>query len=266
MPSIHGRTAAHYDNPHRHQTLAGATLVFYGTGASHPPAPSSGSTRLGWRALDVLPAGALGRATVGPEGRYSLVLEHYEGGPLLVALDVKKLEAAPEPGTGARGLLGVAWPRKAAEAWMLDVELPHPAYCALLGALDLWLVAGRVTDCAREPRPLVGGHVTAWGGDAAPEEALGAALTDATGSFEVFFPGSAFRRVPVLPPPFDAILPNELVGGPDVFFQVWQGSERVLDEPRTRGRERDRENRRNCTYLELCVAPPFQGLLAQRSR
>ncbi|WP_164020950.1 hypothetical protein [Pyxidicoccus trucidator] len=256
MPTIHGRTRAHYDNPHRHQTLAGATLYFYRADAADSRPPGPGRSRLGWRALDALPPGALGLATVQPDGSYSLDLEGYEGGPLLFALRVEKLDYAPATGKSAQGLLGVAQPRREGLAWVLDLDVPRPAYCALLGALDLWLVAGRVTDGSPLARPLVEGVVTACARDFDPDGTLGQAATDATGSFEVFFPGDVFRHIPTLPPPFDSILPHELIGGPDLYFKVRSGNAWVVDEPPSRARERDRENRRNCSYLELCAEPP----------
>src|SRR5262249_31720935 len=131
------------------------------------------------------------------------------------------------------------------------------AYCAILAGLDLWLVAGRVTDCGKDTQvPLIGGSVTAFDRDLVQDDNLGTQYTDSTGSFELFFPGSPLPAIPAPPPPFDAISPFELIGGPDIYFKVMLNGLLLLDEPPSTGRTPGRENRTNCSYTELCVAAP----------
>ena len=67
---------------------------------------------------------------------------------------------------------------------MLDLDVPRPAYCALLGALDLWLVAGRVTDGSPLARPLVEGVVTACARDFDPDGTLVVGDTEICGKGE----------------------------------------------------------------------------------
>jgi hypothetical protein len=248
---LSGTTIARYGSPYRTETLAGATLVFYPHRGE-----TQGASRWGWQRLDNdLPSGEVGRTTVRNDGSYELDLD-FRGDGLVVALEVRKFDYAPETGKRAAGILGVGAPRKMENGSVLDVEIASPSYCDLLNMLDLWLVAGRVSDCGHPAVPLVGGNVTAFDRDLTQDDNLGTEPTDAGGNFAIFFPGSVFRRIPALPPPFDAVSPFELFGGPDIYFKVEHGGVNVLDEPSSTGRTPGRENRSNCSYTELCVQAP----------
>jgi hypothetical protein len=260
---IIGQTTARYASPYRTQTLAGATLVFYfqGENATTAEAPS----RWGFRRLsgDKLLPNELGRATVASDGSYSAELKGYDGGGLVVVLDVTRFSYAPDTKHHVVGVLGAGAPtllgenRKSANG-RLDIDLNSSSYCSILAALDLWLVAGRVSDCGKQASvPLIGGIVAGFDRDVIQDDNLGTSVTDGTGSFEIFFPGSTFRLIPSLPPPFDHIPGFELIGGPDIYFKVSLGSLPLLEEPPTTGRNSDRENRSNCSYTELCVTTPI---------
>lgn len=251
MSHISGRTTAEYGSPYRHQTLAGATLVFY-----PQPKVSSEFSRFGWRELGELPSGEIARAAVAEDGTYEADLGDFQGGTLLVALEVEKFAYAPETGKTARGLLGTGVAREGDDGATMDIALAAPSYCELLASLDLWLVAGRATDCAKQPIPAANAEVTAYDRDLTQDDELGTDTTDGAGNFEIFFPGSTFRQIPSLPPPFDSILPHELIGGPDVYFKVEAGGGTLLDEDPSLGRTAGRENRTHCTWVELCVEPP----------
>lgn len=251
MPILSGSAVARTPNPLRSRTLAGATLVFYaGTGEGR-----AGSARWGFRSLDRLPEGAIGRAEIDADGRYSVELPLRDE-MVTVAIEVERFLFAAPTGRRAVGVLGAGTPSQDKRGLLLDIELPSDSFCALLKALDLWLVAGRVTDCGKPAIPLVGGEVTAFDRDVTQDDTLGSDVTDATGSFEIWFPGSVHRRIPMLPPPFDSISPFELFPGPDLFFKVVKDGSTKLDEPPATGRTPGRENRKNCSYTELCVQAP----------
>ena len=246
--TLHGTTTGRYGSPHRTQTLAGATLVFY------PADKGADVSRWGWRSIPELPDGEVGRAVVQDDGRYTLDLDH-DVRTFLVAAEVARLAYAPDTGTTALGLLGTGVVGGEAPH-TLSIDLPARDYCDLLRALDLWLVAGRASDCGQPVTPAAGAAVTVFDRDLTQDDALGTDVADVGGSFEIFFPRSTFHQVPALPPPFDSILPHELIGGPDIYFQVELGGATLLDEDPSMGRTSGRENRPNCTFVELCVQPP----------
>lgn len=256
-----GTTTADYGNPSKLQTLTGATLVFYAA----DPKQASRTPRWGFYPHSgAIEGRELGRATVKPDGSFATVLSANPGA-VLVAIEVERFSYAPATGKRAQGVLGVAMlaatdvARDAAnfelerlDAAQLRVALPKPAYCALLHALDLWLAAGRVL--TGSPAIGVSGlQVTAFDRDITQDDELGTATTDATGSFEVFFPGAAFRRLPLLSGLFASLTSLELVGGPDLFFRVRAGTYTLLDEAASMGRVAGRENSHNCAYNELTV-------------
>jgi len=248
--TLHGQTTGAYGSPFRTQTLAGATLVFY----PHEKG-SSDTSRWGWTSLDALPDGELGRTTVADDGSYEVDLD-LDGRIVVVAAEVKRLTYAPDTDRTAVGLLGTGVITGSEDDSRLAIALPPRAYCDLLRALDLWLVAGHVSDCSSAQTPAAGADVTVFDRDLTQDDTLGTDTTDGSGSFEVFFPRATFRQIPALPPPFDSILPHELIGGPDVYFRVELGGSVLLEEDPAMGRTSGRENRPNCTYVELCVEPP----------
>ncbi len=254
---LQGNTIGRYGNPYHAHTLAGAKLIFYRYEGSVDDVPAK--PLWGFSPADPgdISAPILGQAIVADDGTFKTQLEGYKKGPLLVALQVEKFSYAPATGKQVFGLLGVGVPQwNQREELVLDIDLAKKSYCRILAALDLWLVAGRVSDCAQVPTPLIGGLVKAFDRDVTQDDFLGSDTTDATGSFSIFFGSSTFRQIPSLPPPFDIIPPHELFGGPDVFFQVFQGTTPLLEESPSQGRASGRENVSHCSYHELCVEAP----------
>ncbi len=246
MSTLSGTTTCRTGSPRRTQTLAGATLVFYRS------KPSDDASRWGWTPLDALPDGEIGRAVVAADGSFETDL-NLDGGAVLVAAEVDRLAYAPSTDRTARGVLGTG---AFGDDQALAIDLPSEAFCALLRALDLWLVAGNVGDCGQQPTPAAGATVSVFDRDITQDDPLGSDVADAAGEFEVFFTRADFHRIPLLPPPFDSILPHELFGGPDVYLRVELGGATLLDEDPARGRTTGRENRPHCTYLTVCVRPP----------
>jgi hypothetical protein len=256
---LHGKTIAHYGNPVHQHTLAGATILFF----THPQlkdAPTRTKFSFASKALDGVGGTQVGRALVAEDGTFKAVLEGYRGGPIIVALSVEKFNYAPATGKKASGILGAFSPQwdKSDEGSVaaVSLDLARQDYCALLEALDLWLVAGRVTDCKTKKTPLIGATINGYDRDLTQDDHLGATATDSTGSFSLFFQSAAFKGIPLLPPPFDVVPPFELIGGPDVFFHVHLGTTPLLLEPASTGRAFGRENVEHCSFHELCVEAP----------
>ncbi len=208
---------------------------------------------------DELKAQRLGSATVQADGSFSAKLKPHQGS-VLVTIEVERFTYAPATGRTARGLLGLAplafdpVDDQLAVA-RLRIDLPRPAYCALLARLDLWLAAGRVM--ASSPSAGVSGVlVTAFDRDITQDDQLGTAMTDGAGNFEVFFPGEAFRRLPPLGGILGGLTSLELIGGPDLFFHVRAGAAPLLEEPAGVGRTDPRENSSNCSFNVLTVELP----------
>lgn len=257
--NLKGKTLAHYGNPYHNHTLAGATLIFYRQDVGMQKAAAR--SIWGWTPADQndVAATELGRTDVSDDGAYEVGLQGYEAGPLLVALSVSKFAYAPDTDNSAFGLLGIGYPRRdQQEQPTMDIDLKMVDYCAILEALDLWLVAGHVTGCATKKTPFAGGLVEAFDRDLTQDDFLGSATTDGTGSFSIFFASSTFMQIPSLPPPWNVIPPHELFGGPDVFFRVSQGTNPLLEEAPAQGRTPGRENVAHCSFHDLCVeAPPW---------
>lgn len=129
--------------------------------------------------------------------------------------------------------------------------IPQRFWCQILALFDVWVVCGRVMDC-KDQLPIAGVTVAAFDADWLQDDALGTAMTDGAGQFLLFFSTADFQKTPLSP-----LINLEWVGGPDLFFKVsTSGGVLLLDEPRSRGRDPDRENADHCTCVILCVAAP----------
>lgn len=126
--------------------------------------------------------------------------------------------------------------------------LPRRLWCAVLAWFDVWTICGRVLDC-KTKQPIQGLHVKAFDADWLADDALGSAFTDAAGKFLITYAGVDFR--------LGTWVDVELIGGPDLYFQVeMPGGDVLLNEGQSRGRAPDRENAGNCFCVELCVEGP----------
>ncbi|MCU7917367.1 MAG: hypothetical protein KZQ95_03310 [Candidatus Thiodiazotropha sp. (ex Epidulcina cf. delphinae)] len=139
-----------------------------------------------------------------------------------------------------------------------ELAVSASRWCAYLREKDIWVICGRVTTCAKPAQPI--GNVTVRGFDVdwVQDDPLGDAVTDNTGWFIFFYDRARFTRTP-----FSPFLNFEWIGGPDVYFQI-EGKDAIgnpitlLDEPRSRGRQPDREDISNCFCVHLCVELPVQ--------
>ncbi|MEF8853475.1 MAG: hypothetical protein V5A44_08690 [Haloarculaceae archaeon] len=74
-------------------------------------------------------------------------------------------------------------------------------------------------------------------------------MTDASGHYCIYYRKRSFERTPS---PFG---PIELIGGPDLYFEITAGGLTLLDENQQRGRTPGRENAERCEHIDLCVPP-----------
>ncbi len=126
--------------------------------------------------------------------------------------------------------------------------LPQRFWCAIRALFDAWVICGRIVDCETQA-PVPGVKVTAYDADWIQDDVLGSAMTDGNGYFRINYQSIDFRQTPLSPPIF-----WEMVGGPDVYFKIETlGGTVLLEEPRSRGRQGDRENIGHCFCVGLCV-------------
>ena len=136
--------------------------------------------------------------------------------------------------------------------------IPYRFWCTIRARFGAWVICGKVTVCKTQT-PVAGLKISAFDVDWLQDDALGSAVTDSNGKFRIDYVISDFNRTPLSP-----FINFELVGGPDVYFRIEDsGGTILLDEPRSRGRQNDRENVGPCFCVELCVdveaQPPFKN-------
>lgn len=130
--------------------------------------------------------------------------------------------------------------------------IPYRFWCGFRHRFGAWTICGEVIACERRDRlPVAGVKVSAFDVDWIQDDPLGSAVTDGSGHFRIDYNTIDFQRTPF---PFINI---ELFGGPDLYFKIEDSSGNVLlDEPPSRGRDRDRENVGPCFCVDLCVENP----------
>jgi len=96
--------------------------------------------------------------------------------------------------------------------------------------------------------------VRAFDVDWLQDDDLGSGITDGGGHFRIDYTTADFQKTI-----FSPSINVELVGGPDLYFRVETlGGTPLLIEPRSRGRQPDRENAGPCFCVDLCLSeqPP----------
>ena len=135
-----------------------------------------------------------------------------------------------------------------------DYCVPHRFWCLVRARFGAWTICGRLRTCAAPYAPIAGATVRAFDADWLQDDALGDAVTDASGRFRIDYLASDFTLTP-----FSPWLNVELAGGPDVYFTAELGGVSILSEPQSAGRQPGRENVGHCFCVELCsreVLPP----------
>lgn len=200
--------------------------------------------------------------TTDEDGGFCVVDPDYDGGciDLYVCID-----RVPTPSLEEGGLplpeteclfVGTFEPLQFGDTWYLTATIPQRLWCAIRRWADAWVIVGRVVSCDDDSVGIGALEVTAFDKDIVQHDNLGTATTNANGIFRIDYPGDRFRQ--------GTIIDVELVGGPDVYFQIVdQSSNVLLDESALRGHQDDRRNRGPCFCVELCVPvdPPPEGVI-----
>ncbi len=201
----------------------------------------------------------IGEGRTDSAGNYAIELsaDGYDGGPLEIDLELSAATLAGKDGLEGRLSVGLTtlqptWlGRKDQLVAVWDYCISQRFWCRLLEALGLWVICGVVRDCETQVA-VPGVVVTAFDADWLQDDELGAATTDGTGRFRIWYIKADFT--PTIFPGIDI----ELTGGPDLYFNVaTSGGVNLLDEPQSRGRGADREDVGNCFCVELCLEEPI---------
>lgn len=195
----------------------------------------------------------LGEGVVGDDGVVRIELsERYDGS---AAFDVDVLcgtmtghPVPPKPLAFTLTTLAPQWRETEggyATAW--SYKIPHRIWCGLRGRLGWWSICGHVRVCDTEIG-VPGVTVHAFDVDWLQDDPLGSAVTDAAGHFRIDYTADAFTRTPWSP-----TINIEMVPGPDVYFRIDGPTGVLLQESRSRGRRRDRQNVGPCLCVDLCV-------------
>lgn len=243
----------------REDPLAGATVRLYRVEerASRAVAARSKETFavLDEAAADRRAGALLGESETDETGGFTVDIDDgdddYDGEPfeLHVRVDGAGDLPADEPVQAGVTVVGPRW-RKGEDGPVAVVEhvVSRSNWCALLEALGLWLVAGRVT-VAGSGDPAGGATVTAKDRDLLQDDDLGVDTTDDGGLFAIYYRTAAFEATPSWWNP-----PVELIPGADLYFSIeWEGETQA--EAPSRGRDPDRENADRCESVKLQVDP-----------
>lgn len=198
----------------------------------------------------------------GPDGSFTFNLgpeQRYEGGAFEVDVYCgtvphrKPTRKPPKPVQFSITTLHPMWKetdRGALAYWQYCV--PERFWCGIRHRLGAWVICGRVLACDQKPPlPVPNVTVSAFDRDWLQDDPLGTAVTDPTGHFRIDYNAIDFMRTPF--PGFNV----ELLGGPDVYFKITgPGSVVLLDEPPSRGRDRDRHDISSCFCVDLCIQNP----------
>lgn len=136
-----------------------------------------------------------------------------------------------------------------------DYVLPQRFWCGIRARFGAWVICGKVTMC-QSSAPVQGVRVRAFDVDWLQDDALGWGTTDAAGFFRIYYSVQDFKQTP-----FSPWINWEMIGGPDLYFKVESSiGTPLLVEPRSRGRNSDRENAGPCFCVKLCIEkqPPVE--------
>ncbi|WP_270886041.1 hypothetical protein [Pedococcus sp. 5OH_020] len=195
----------------------------------------------------------LGEGVVDANGGFTVELEKgYDGGAFDVDIFCGTMtghRVPPKPLSFTLTTLAPQWRETEggyAAAWSYDI--PHRIWCGIRGRLGWWSICGDVRVCDTTVG-VPGVKVSAFDVDWLQDDALGSAVTDATGHFRIDYTVADFSKTPWSP-----WINIELVPGPDVYFRVDGPTGVLLQESRSRGRSPDRQNVGPCFCVDLCVA------------
>ena len=134
-------------------------------------------------------------------------------------------------------------------AW--DYTLSRRYWCGIRARFGAWVICGKITICQTNT-PVQGVRVRAFDVDWIQDDDLGMDITDAAGKFRIDYTTQDFKQTPLSP-----WINWEMIGGPDLYFKVETPlGTALLIEPRSRGRDPDRENVGPCFCVKLCLEKP----------
>jgi hypothetical protein len=139
-----------------------------------------------------------------------------------------------------------------------DYCLPQRIWCYIRSLFGAWTICGRLRTCAAPQAPIAGATIRAYDADWWQDDALGTAVTDATGRFRIDYTSAKFRVTP-----FSPLINLEWVGGPDVYFTAELGGVPILAETQVDGRKPARANAGPCLCVELCSDQVQPGTVEQ---
>ncbi|HYK85850.1 MAG TPA: hypothetical protein VEV19_10815 [Ktedonobacteraceae bacterium] len=205
-------------------------------------------------------ASLLAEAETDTEGKFSIELgekENYQGEAFEVDVycgTVPHQKVRPNPPPPRQFTITTLQPlwRQSENGflWVWDYCLSARFWCAIHALFGAQVICGHVTTCDTQ-EPVPGVTVTALDADWLTDDPLGSAVTDAAGKFRIDYTHRPF--LVTLFPQLTPFFPN--VSGPDVHFRIQLGAVTILDEPKSRGRQPDRNDVEPCFCVELCVEP-----------
>ncbi len=137
-----------------------------------------------------------------------------------------------------------------------EYAIAYKFWCWILRLFGWYVICGRVVDCEKKT-PIAGLRVKAFDVDLIQDDYLGQGITDIAGQFKIYYTEADFSKT-IFP-----WLNVEWPAGPDLYFSIETGAGTViLQEPRNRGHQKDRENAPNCFCVELCVKDEGNGTYA----
>ncbi len=129
-----------------------------------------------------------------------------------------------------------------------EYVIPQRFWCGIRAQFGAWVICGTVTACDSQ-LPVQGVKVRAFDVDWLQDDELGSALTNAAGKFRIDYSTEDFKQTPLSP-----WINWEMIGGPDLYFKIeTPGGTSLLAEPRSRGRDKDRENAGPCFCVRFCL-------------
>lgn len=197
----------------------------------------------------------LAEARTDEDGNYSFTLDgDYRGEAVEVDIlcpTVPRLKPGPKDPVPLQFSITTIQPRwRQAENDFLaiwDYCLPQRFWCLVRARFGAWTICGRLRTCDAPHAPIAGATVRAFDADWLQDDALGVAVTDASGRFRIDYLTSDFTLTP-----FSPFLNVEFASGPDVYFTAQLGSVPILSETQANGRQPGRENVGHCFCVELC--------------
>ena len=206
----------------------------------------------------------LAEARTDADGNYSFTLgenDNYQGGAVEVDVfcpSVPHLKPGGKEAVPLQFSITTIQPRwrQAGDDFLAvwDYCLPQRFWCLVRARFGAWTICGRLRTCEAPQTPIAGATVRAFDADWLQDDALGDAVTDATGRFRIDYLTSDFTLTP-----FSPFINVEFASGPDVYFTAQLGSATILLETQATGRQPGRENVGHCFCVELCssaVLPP----------